>query len=306
MNILNILNEIEKVDGEIYERLSPRRSAMKDFLNVGKKISIAALPLALSSMLQKAYGQTAPNTAVIDALNLALVLEYMEFQFYNNALTVTPNLIPDADKPVITTLRDHEQAHINLLTKTITDLGGTAKAVMPYANFDYTKVNANVNTNYGTFLRTAVVLEDLGVRAYKGQAISLIGNNAVLSAAVRIHSVEARHSAQLRLMVNKLQVATLKQLRPWIGVRRNDDGTAVVPTTTNDSMIGALSPVYDKDSTVANSETKTMQAGMELTGINGFTEITVEPAAECFDEYLLTATVKTAANLFIKAAFQLT
>jgi len=46
MNIVNVLEEIEKVDGEIYERLNPRRAAMKSFLNMGKKISLAAMPLA--------------------------------------------------------------------------------------------------------------------------------------------------------------------------------------------------------------------------------------------------------------------
>ena len=37
MNIVNVLEEIEKVDGEIYERLNPRRAAMKSFLNMVKR-----------------------------------------------------------------------------------------------------------------------------------------------------------------------------------------------------------------------------------------------------------------------------
>lgn len=57
MNIVNILEEIEKVDGEIYERLNPRRAAMKSFFNMGKKISLAAMPLALGSMFQKEIGR---------------------------------------------------------------------------------------------------------------------------------------------------------------------------------------------------------------------------------------------------------
>ncbi|WP_316812041.1 ferritin-like domain-containing protein [Pedobacter heparinus] len=300
MNILNILSEIEKVDETIYDRLNPRRRAIKDFYNMGKKISVAALPFALSTMLQKAYGQTTANTAVIESLNFALALEYMEFQFYNNALTATPNLIPVADKPIIITIRDHEQAHISLLIKTITDLGGTPRPAMPYDVFDYTKVATNVTTNYGTFLRTGVVLEDLGVRAYKGQAISLLGNNTVLAAATRIHSLEARHSAQLRQMVNKLQITNLKAMRPWVGVRRGDDGNILDPITNNDSMIGTLSPIYDRDTTVANSEVKTVQAGMDLVSISGFNEITAAVAAESFDELLLRASVIVAANLFIK------
>ena len=79
MNIINIIEEIEKVDGEIYERLSPRRSAMKDFFNMGKKISLAAMPLALGSMFQKAYGQSTLPSGVADVLNFALALEYLEY-----------------------------------------------------------------------------------------------------------------------------------------------------------------------------------------------------------------------------------
>ena len=305
MNILNILQHIETVDQEIYERLSPRRTAMKDFFNLGTKISVAALPLALGTMFQKAYGQTSGNTTVVEALNFALALEYMEFHLYNNALTATPALIPIADKPIITTLRDHEQAHINLLIQTIQSLNGTARTAMPYEAFDYTKVATNVNTNYSTFLRTAMLMEDLCVRAYKGQLISLTGQNAVLAAAVRIHAVEARHSAQIRQMINKLQLVNLKLLRPWPGQRRSDNGD-LLKDNFNDSTLGTMAPIYDKDSTVANNENKTIQAGIPLIGINGKVEITVAPAAESFDEYLLTTSAKKAANdLFIKTGYKL-
>jgi len=47
------------------------------------------------------------------------------------------------------------------------------------------------------FLKTAVGFEDLAVEAYKGQAPKL-RSNAVLAAAVGIHSVEARHAAWMR------------------------------------------------------------------------------------------------------------
>jgi len=305
MNVLNILNEIEKVEGELYERLSPRRNALQHFFNIGKKVSLAVLPLTMGTAFQKAYSQTTPNTATVDSLNLVLALAYMQFQFYNNALTTTPTLIPATDKPIITTLRDQEQAHINVLTKAVTDLGGTPRALMPYASFDYTKINVNVTTNYSTFLRTAVAMEDLGERAYKGQLITLMGT-AHLATAARIQTVEARHAAQLRIMVNKLQIATLKYLRPWVSIRRNDaDGTDILPITGNDSMIAALNPIYDIDTGLVNRETKTIQAGIELIGISGNTSLTAGAASEAFDEYLLTATVKTAANIFIKTAFQL-
>ena len=45
--------------------------------------------------------------------------------------------------------------------------------------------------------------EDLGVAAYKGQAANLIENDAILTAALQIHSVEARHAAEVRRIGGK-------------------------------------------------------------------------------------------------------
>ena len=64
MKIVNILEDIEKVDGDIYERLSPRRKAMKEFFNIGSKLAAAAMPLAIGSMFNKAYGQSVPAGVV--------------------------------------------------------------------------------------------------------------------------------------------------------------------------------------------------------------------------------------------------
>ena len=54
---------------------------------------------------------------------------------------------------------------------------------------------ANAFNDYSLFLAVAQTLEDTGVRAYKGQAGNLISSDDVLTAALRIHSVEARHAA---------------------------------------------------------------------------------------------------------------
>jgi hypothetical protein len=50
----------------------------------------------------------------------------------------------------------------------------------------------------GTFAALAQAFEDTGVRAYKGQAAMLMPTPVVLLAALRIHSVEARHAAEVR------------------------------------------------------------------------------------------------------------
>ena len=159
MNIVNILQEIEKVDGEIYERLSPRRTAMKDFFNMGKKVSLAALPLALGSMFQKAYGQTNPGS-VTDVLKFALALEYLEYNFYNRALNSTIVFPNTASRAAITTIRDHERQHVDLLKGA---LGITGADEYVEADFDFTGAAtfgtafADVFSNYQTFLKVGIL-----------------------------------------------------------------------------------------------------------------------------------------------------
>ncbi len=280
MNIVNILEEIEKVDGEIYERLSPRRRAMKDFYNVGKKISLAALPLALGSMFNKAYGQTNPGS-VTDVLNFALALEYLEYNFYNRALGLSSGAayIPTGPaRDAITTIRNHERAHVDLLKGA---LGITTADAYVAADFDFKAGGAfaDVDTNYETFLKVATALEDTGVRAYKGQAPVLKGL-AVLTTALQIHSVEARHASHLRQMV-RANVTGASTLKPWIAYTANG----------NDTGVTAANAVYA-------GEQNTKILTFEITAING-AAVSQSQAAESFDEFLTGASVKTIANLFI-------
>lgn len=286
MNIINILDEIEKVDGEIYERINPRRAAMKDFFNMGKKISLAALPLAMGSVFQKAYGQTMP-AAVTDVLNFALTLEYLEYHFYNHALAGTPATPIPAGAPLtaITTIRNHELAHVNLLKGA---LGAAARTELVYANFDFTAGDtfADVFTNYQTFLKVATAFEDTGVRAYKGQAPVLKGM-PVLTTALRIHSVEARHASHLRQMV-AANVTGASGLKPWISLGAGG--------ASNDTGIPQVDPVYARENT-------DVQAGVTITGIAS--GVTKAHAVESFDEFLTKAEVVVIANLFLRTGFKL-
>jgi len=283
MNIVNILEEIEKVDGEIYERLNPRRAAMRDFFNMGKKITLAAMPLALGSVFQKAYGQSTPQ-AVTDVLNFALALEYLEYNFYNHALAGTPATPIPAGAPLaaITLIRDHELAHVNLLKGA---LGSAARAPIPYSDTDFTAGGTfpTVFSDYGTFLAVAQGFEDTGVRAYKGQAGVLVGNT-VLTTALQIHSVEARHAAHIRAMRTALSGGTTVY-KPWVSL-----GSA---GQANDSGVSQVDAVYAGEDT-------TVQAGVNIVGINGNVGVTKAAAVECFDEPLDKASVITIANLFLQ------
>jgi len=276
MNIINILEEIEKVDGDVYERLSPRRAAMKQFYSLGSKVAVAAVPLALGSMFKKAYGQT--TSTVVDVLNFALTLEYLEYYFYQTG-AATANLIPVGTPAVaaINTIRDHELAHVNLLKGAVTGLGGTPVSFVA-TQFDYTAKNTfpTVFSNYPTFLAVAQAFEDTGVRAYKGQAPNLMSNPGVLQTALQIHSVEARHASHIRQMRKAPAGGGVTALKPWI-------------TGANDSGVPQVNAVYAGEDNVT-------QAGVNIPGLG----VSVSAATESFDEFLVKADVLAIASLFIK------
>lgn len=259
MNFINILEEIEKVDGEVYERLNPRRKAMSQFFGFGKKIALASLPLALGSMFKTAYGQ-APQK-VLDVLNFALTLEHLEYNFYLQGCAKAP--IPTgAAAGAIKLIREHELAHVKFLQTAITGAGGTP---VKEAKYDFTAKGTfpTVFSDYATFLAVAQAFEDTGVRAYKGQAPELLGAGGVLTAALNIHSVEARHASHIRQMRKNAGFANVK---PWI--------------TGKDSGIGAPAQAsYD-------GEELTVQATIEIIGINGQADIDFDAASESFDEPL--------------------
>lgn len=136
---------------------------------------------------------------VLDALQFALLLEHLESDFYARGLAAA-GLIPAADRGVFSAIAAHESAHVAALQAMIVSRGGTPAAKPA---FDYTAKGslpgfAFLSTQYDTFKGIAQAFEDLGVRAYKGQAIRLINDETALTAALSIHSVEARHAAEVR------------------------------------------------------------------------------------------------------------
>lgn len=277
MNLLNILHEIEKVDGEVYERLNPRRKAMQQFAGFGKKLAIASLPFALGTMFRKAYAQSS-NTDVEGVLQFALTLEYLEAEFYTRALASSALVPSGAATGAITTIRDHENQHVSFLTTTLESLG---KIPVGKPTFDFSAGKgsnagpfADVFLNYDTFLAVAQTFEDTGVRAYKGQASALLGAGGVLTAALNIHSVEARHASHIRQM-RKARGANVK---PWITGKETGIGEAVQAS-------------YD-------AEDNDTQGGIKITGINGLA-ITSDAATEAFDETLTKEQILAIVDPFI-------
>ena len=251
MNFKNILNEIEKTDPEVYERLSDRRQVLKSF---SSKVAVAALPIALGSMFKKAYGKTSAASDVVSILNFALQLEYFEYNFYHKANN-TGGLIPAGDKPGFLNIEAHELAHILFLNDVVTTLGGTpytppnyiSTAIIPQyipsGTYDFTGHGAysSVFSTYTTFLTLAQVFEDTGVHAYQGQMPNLAGSS-VLGQAFQIASTEGRHAAHVRRIRREAPISAIEQPAPWI-----TNNIPPLPTA-------AFQPYY-------TGEENTMQAG---------------------------------------------
>ena len=203
MNLLNILDKLS--DDQFFTKMTSRSEGISDLANFGKKAALASIPLGLGSfMATSAKAETTSSkasfvhaSALTDALQLALILEYLEDEYYRTGLAAL-GLIPGADRVVFQQISKHETAHVGFLKAALTSLG-TTPGTKP--TFDFTAGgNFQPFTDYQQFMILAQAFEDTGVRAYKGQAGNVASNKGVLQAALQIHSVEARHASQVRRM----------------------------------------------------------------------------------------------------------
>jgi hypothetical protein len=312
MDLFKIFSEIEKIDGEVYERFDTRRRAFKHLAGLGKTITAATMPALLSTMFNKAYGQGVAGltTEMKAVLNLALQLEYLEFHFYNTALSAGVNVVPDADKPAITIIRDDEKGHIAALQAV---LGADAIPDPGREAFDYTaggQLGGDPFMSTALFYGTAQSFVDTGVRAYKGGAPALMANKEVLTAALNIHSVEARHSAHVRMVRRRLTGSTLGTTDvagEVAGGAGNMKPKSWVSLTENDGPKPPLTkPVYGMGAdTNFPAEDNTTQGGLNVQSITTYPAgLTLNDAAkaaaasEAFDEPLDAGTVKAIARNF--------
>lgn len=228
--------------------------------------ALATLPIGFGALAATTYGaQDKLPGKIADVLNFALTLEYLEDEFYRTALG-SSGLIPSDTQDVFGQISKHEAAHVALLKSV---LGGKA---VSKPNFDFTAGGAfaDVFSNYQTFLAVSQALEDTGVRAYKGQAGNLIDNGKILTVALQIHSVEARHAAEVR---------RLRGEKGWI----TGDSRGTLPAATQ--------PVYF-------AEGKTSEGGVVLEARN--INVSDDALSEAFDEPLSKNQVLAIASLFIK------
>ena len=193
---------LASIDPELGATLLSRRQALAcgaaASAGLATVLRVASVPVALAAFSREAFAQGGIPAQVVEVLNFALTLEYLEAAFYNQGVAAA-GLIPPADRTIFTTIQGHENEHVAFLKSVL----GSAAVSSP--SFDFSAGNgsgtgpyADVFTNYATFKAVAQAFEDTGVRAYKGQAPALKPYAAYLTAALTIHSVEARHASEVR------------------------------------------------------------------------------------------------------------
>jgi len=246
---------LSDIDPEITGALSRRGMFRDAALKLGV---LATAPMVIGVASSAAFGQGAKlPRKIVEVLNFALTLEYLEDEFYRTALA-SNNLIPSETRATFELIGKHEAAHVEVLKSAL----GSHAAKGAFGD---------VFSNYKTFLALSQAFEDTGVRAYKGQAGNLAASDEVLTLALQIHSVEARHAAQVRL---------IRGQPAWIVSNSRGD------------MPEATQAIYD-------GEADFMQGGADIKDLGG---LSAEALSGAFDEPLSKGKVLAIAKMFIKAA----
>ncbi len=277
MSIIKLLDEF--TSEKLTTKSSSRREMFSTLSSFGKKAAMAAVPFGMATNKASAATFFQENSAV-DALQLALTLEYLEAEFYMKALDSGVLNGNQRAMDAYMQISKHEDAHVAFLKAGLEGAGATP---VESPTFDFTAGGAfdpfNENgigqeTAYAQLLALAQAFEDTGVRAYKGQAGNLMGT-AFLEPALQIHSVEARHASEIR---------QIRGLEGWITGSMRGDG-----------MPEATQPVYDGEDNVT-------QGGVDVTTLTFADPIVGDVNAavtQAFDEPITAEQATAIAGLFI-------
>ena len=284
MKLISLLNHLAAVPES--SAGTPRRALLQQ---VGRA-AVAALPLSLAAALPTAAGTK--NTSY-DAITQLLLLEQLQLAFYTQALAVA-GLIPAAQLPDFQRLQRHQTQHAAFLMQALQSAGALVPA---QPAFDFSGRHGvpgnpvlfpNVLSNYDDFLALAQQLEDMGVRLYQTHVSAIADDVQLAQAVLRIHSVEAQHSAHVR------------------GLRRGRG--AVVKNWPSDDDAPIARPAAAQALTVAatNGEGNTQQyliAGTPIPFasfllIRDNTAVHNAALPEAFDEPVSAAVAQAALNLF--------
>jgi Ferritin-like domain len=225
-------NYVSQLIDRSAENPDDRRRFLRGASLAGLGLVGAGLVGGLGATAASAATDSADTTPISDGaiLNFALNLEYLEAEFYSNAVyghglpssmttgkgTLGPvqggHEVPfqtQSLKQFATEIAKDEYEHVAFLRSAL----GSAAVARPEININTAFTAAataaglikkgetfNVYANEDNFLLGAFIFEDVGVTAYKGAA-PLISNKTYLGAAAGILAVEAYHAANIRTVL---------------------------------------------------------------------------------------------------------
>jgi hypothetical protein len=217
-------------------------------------LGIGAVPVALAALSRSASAQT--TTDLLDALQFVLLIAQMQNELHVRAAGVA-GFVPSSDLSAMAGMRIQDGAQEQAIGTLITSLNAvpadkpvfdwTAKGAFPGFSF--------AAGQYATYQIITQGLEDLGVRAFKGQIARMTANTNAMSQIATYGSIQARHAAEIRRIRGK---------KAWITSNSRDDLPAF------------FQPVY-------NGEEVTVHAGYDASalsangGLNAVTEAFDEP-----------------------------
>jgi hypothetical protein len=294
------------IEPDIIDRLTERRAEIANGSSarpgVVTALAIGSVPIALAALSKDVYGMV-PTPAIKAVLDFALALEIFEDEFYKAVLGTSANAAANAAfatvrtaaagvagaVPTLQQIQKHEAAH----RATLLGAGATNVFGLNENSFDFTGGRgtgtgpfAAATTDLAFLLTVAQGAEDTGVRAYKGQAGNLMADPPVLEAALRIHSVEARHASRIRRM-RRIAGGAGDTVRLSGTVRGGGAAAAGATGTPSTAVVAAFEKIYGSgaNATTAPSEANVTHAGLNAQTLSGNT-FGANATTEAFDEPL--------------------
>lgn len=275
---------------EIIKKSPNRRSLLKT-------LGLATAASAAFTGADPLKGQSS-TPSVVDVLQFALNLEYLEAEFYTiatlgktidqagigidgsgtpgattggSAVNFSNNLVFTGQ--IAAEIGTDERAHVTLIRGALTAAGITPVA-KPAINLAALGVGF---ANEASFLMLARIFEDIGVSAYSYAAgVPTVANSPYIGTAARILAAEAEHVGSIRLQVARLAIGT--SALDSVDIIPPPSGTHFLSVDTSTGLVAARSPgqvLFLAYGGVAN----VTSGGFYPQGVNGLINLSSASAA---------------------------
>ncbi len=188
---------------QILKKAVPQKQFQIDFADRRRFLKYSGAVLATGALLvsgckdddTSSDGSVKLGSGDVGILNYAYALEQLEAAFYAQVLLGSYYIGGSAEeKQILADIEKHERAHAEFFKAAIATVATPIGAL----EVDFSMIDFSDRTSV---LSTAKTFEDLGVAAYNG-AGRLLVNTDYLLVAGKIVSVEARHAAAIRSILD--------------------------------------------------------------------------------------------------------